>query len=89
MAAIGKWMYSEVAKMDKLKPCPFCGGSALYLEERAFAGIGKIDVLFSVKCVVCGSRTRGSVVNDMAEADRKIIASMNWNRRAEDDKQRH
>lgn len=75
--------------MDKLKPCPFCGGSALYFEERAFAGLGKVDVLLSVKCVTCGGRTRGIVVNDMAEADRKMIASMIWNRRAEDDQQGH
>lgn len=72
--------------MDKLKSCPFCGGSALYIEERAFAGIGKIDVLLSVKCVTCGSRTKGIRVNDVADADRKKMAAVEWNRRAEDGK---
>lgn len=71
--------------MAELKPCPFCGGIALYVEERAFAGLSKIDIFLAVRCTECGCRTKGVKVNGVESSDeRKAMAAVEWNRRAED-----
>lgn len=57
--------------MDKLKPCPFCGGEA-YIQSLPTARKTKI---YSVKCR-CGVMFRFM--------DRKYKAIEAWNRRATD-----
>lgn len=55
--------------MSTLKPCPFCGGGALYTPTC------HIDV---VQCRVCGAQGMAA----MGQPEAAIAA---WNRRAEDD----
>lgn len=72
--------------MDKLKPCPFCGGKAFYLEKRAFTAAG-IDVFLAVKCTECGCQTKDVKVTGVENRyERKSMAAVKWNRRAEDGK---
>lgn len=59
--------------MDRLKPCPFCGGKAVIM---------KIDIppmreLWRVECSVCGAATWYRLV----ERDFAVEA---WNRRAKE-----
>ena len=53
---------------DKLKPCPFCGGNAVYIEKR--------DIFISkfVTCAKCGIETRRNYL-------RKDKAIEHWNTR--------
>ena len=55
----------------KLKPCPFCGGVAMTICDRAPSE----DSLFWVRCFGCGAET--SLFNSEEEAKEA------WNRRAE------
>lgn len=74
--------------MNKLKPCPFCGGAA-YLERchRAFINAETTRVAF-VRCKNCNARTGRFKLEDYGktshstEANEKAIEA--WNRRAED-----
>lgn len=59
--------------MDKLKPCPFCGGKDIIVRPVQYAGIVKTH--FYVQCRECFARTR-----DYATRPKAIEA---WNRRAE------
>lgn len=66
----------------KLEPCPFCGGSALYLEERAWVWSAENDVFLAVRCTECGCRTKGVKVNGVdSGVKRKTMAAVEWNRR--------
>lgn len=69
--------------MDKLQPCPFCGGKA----KRKF---GKYNLLgaygtpnearrwFGVQCSTCG------VAQPKRKYDTRELATEAWNRRAEE-----
>ncbi len=64
--------------MEKLKPCPFCGGEAKVYSVNIF----KAEIY--VKCQTCNSRTltyKGGHFGDT-----KYLAIQAWNRRANDDK---
>ena len=58
--------------MDKLKPCPFCGGEATVRYE------GHANVL-SVGCRECNIRTAYMVADDIGVSE----AAAAWNRRTE------
>ena len=64
--------------MDKLKPCPFCGGQASikhYESKKLF----RKNIQYSyVQCNACNART------EIAYTDAEV--SYKWNRRAEDGK---
>lgn len=64
--------------MDKLKPCPFCGGAAKLKEVT----IGSTMSAYIVRCgdVDCGVRPSTSYFRLKKEAIKR------WNRRAEDGK---
>lgn len=55
--------------MDKLKPCPFCGGKADIYEDNCYSQ-------FYVQCGVCGCST----VLDCCEEN--VVAA--WNMRVEE-----
>ena len=55
--------------MEKLKPCPFCGGKAVIAETSPSSG------RFFISCVPCGIRTFSS------EKQQKLVEC--WNRRAD------
>ena len=61
--------------MIELKPCPFCGGTKFWVENRNWAGIVPRYV---VTCVRCFKRS------DPRTTERR--ARKEWNRRAEDGK---
>lgn len=74
--------------MDRLKPCPFCGGMPLFLEERKWVARTDRykDVFLSVCCTKCGCRTSGALVTDVEnDDDRKDMAAVAWNRRVRDE----
>lgn len=58
--------------MDKLKPCPFCGGTDLHLES--FSGWGN-DVIVCYECLATFSQQEIICEEDLIEA---------WNRRADE-----
>ena len=69
--------------MDKLKPCPFCGGMA----ELTVVGNPPYGAFIIVKCTICGGASkgyffRGEVPNypleDSIGGEKAISA---WNRR--------
>jgi hypothetical protein len=69
----------------KLELCPFCGGSASYLEGRAWVWNAERDVFLAVRCTECGCRTKGVKVNGVdSSVKRKAMAAVEWNRRAGD-----
>ena len=65
----------------ELKPCPFCGGDAQFIEE--YRGMGGSELCFYVECKICKARTRstGGVWDDekMRQAPNKAVER--WNRR--------
>lgn len=59
--------------MDKLKPCPFCGGEAGFIEPIYVRS--EADYPYVIECSQCGIQT--SIYNNQDQA----IAA--WNRRVE------
>lgn len=81
--------------MDKLKPCPFCGGEAVLTQLTAVynSGRGSLTTDFYVNCTECEVRTTqyesevyisasGDVVVDADGAQTAVEA---WNRRTSDE----
>jgi len=58
--------------MDKLKPCPFCGGKAII--EKDVLGPNRLFI-YRGECALCSSRT-----GDYTEYEEAIKA---WNTRVE------
>ena len=70
--------------MAELKPCPFCGGMAIYLEERALRWEG-MEARISVKCYNCGCRTNSLKEGEIyGERTAKEVVERVWNRRHKD-----
>lgn len=69
--------------MEKLKPCPHCGGEAALIQERS----GKL-IIWRGSCEPsegCAAQTDGFYVNDAQTADEaKQAAIAAWNRRTPD-----
>ena len=66
--------------MDKLKPCPFCGGQQLYDNIGVHydeSGLSDVRYFYSVVCINCGCRT--------ASFEQKLNAIESWNRRVSDE----
>ena len=69
--------------MDKLKPCPFCGGEAYYVgidsrPEGAFRTVG-------VECRRCGAYPYAVTLSISLPADeQRQSAARHWNRRYND-----
>jgi Lar family restriction alleviation protein len=71
--------------VDKLKPCPFCGGKGEITRDTETIGHGSGDTVYFVKCRCCGARTKaiGALEADGTEA-KKLVAAVLWEMRAED-----
>lgn len=82
---------SLVEKCESLKPCPFCGGKAIFRIERAMeTDVKDAKFLFSIRCDKCGvsSPRFYSVIcrvdnkgNFKALSDERQKAIADWNRR--------
>ena len=69
--------------MTELKPCPFCGGKAKYI-ERGNEDIGLKETV--IHCTVCNTRQAHKWLRyqyDFELVRTKTIEA--WNRRADDD----
>lgn len=64
--------------MEKLKPCPFCGG------EAAVYSINLFRAEIQVICKKCRNRTLAYKGGDYD--DTKYLVTQAWNRRVNDDK---
>lgn len=71
-AALLEWARKENS-MNKLKPCPFCGGEAVIVDGTQPRNIGK----FSVVCGMCFCATPWEINQENAE--------FTWNRRADNE----
>lgn len=60
--------------MEKLKPCPFCGGESSYLDHRFYG----LDNTYGIECVKCKAQSYQFFNSRAAAADA-------WNRRANDE----
>lgn len=70
--------------MDKLKPCPFCGGEAYYRKPEHLKGTA-FDIM-RIECKKCGAAPYAVEVYEFdTEADKKEAIARFWNRRAEND----
>ena len=56
--------------MDELKPCPFCGGTKLWIENTNIAGV---IPQWTVTCVKCFKRSKPQTTKNRATKE--------WNRR--------
>ena len=75
----------------ELKPCPFCGGVAVFNVSEAFHYNGKVGFRFCVKCSKCGTTkpsTRQNISFEMGSDGRVNLiddgrgkAAVEWNGR--------
>ena len=74
-----------VNPMEKLKPCPFCGGYA-ELKVQTVRGFDE-HRSYKVACTECGTFAGNGIIFDLyiksKTAERRAIAA--WNRRVESD----
>lgn len=83
-------MRNECMYMTPLKPCPFCGGEAVFGKVLAYMSEGR-----NVKCVKCGARSNSYLIDTpkmtfngaddgtrMSVEQAKEKAATAWNRRA-------
>lgn len=40
---------------ESLKPCPFCGGKAMFLTITNMSSHSAVGVMFKIKCMKCGT----------------------------------
>ena len=77
----------QIPDVIKLSNCPFCGGGAFFLEERAIELAGQVPYL-RVQCRDCGVKTdKIKLLNADGERDEETerVAKLNlanaWNKR--------
>ena len=71
--------------IDKLKPCPFCGGTKLKLTKKRTKYKGHDAYIASIRCNSC--HARGGTVTNLTipyavKEDVEAIAIERWNKRA-------
>ena len=64
---------------EELKPCPFCGGEALFETNQAISSHIEYEA-YRVSCWTCGVRTGWHA---LSEGKKHVIEI--WNRRADDE----
>lgn len=81
--------------MDKLKPCPFCGGQAM-VNQTAYGttDLASCKLSFSIGCQKCGAtapKSRGFIAINLSSNgdlniwhDDRTAAIEAWNRRVSD-----
>ena len=66
----------------KLKPCPFCGGTAKVYREKNHGGLdGSV-----VRCENCGAKAEWKALSYTTACDHEAAEA--WNRRAKDESDR-
>ena len=79
---------------ESLKPCPFCGGKAMFLTIRNKPLHSDVGVMFKIKCMKCGTEFPKSYECEMymdqdggirTGKDERTKAITDWNRRANDE----
>lgn len=80
--------------MEKLKPCPFCGGKAVFFAESNRSSHTDVGFEFSIKCTVCNVKSPFKYavsfhLNENGEihptTDKRNKAIEEWNRRVDND----
>ena len=80
---------------EELKPCPFCGGKAMFLTITNKSSHLAVGVMFKIKCMKCGTELPKSYECEMYRdqgggirtgKDERTKATTDWNRRANDGK---
>lgn len=80
---------------ESLKPCPFCGGKAMFLTITNMSSHSAIGVMFKIKCMKCGTELPKRYECEMymdqdggirTGKDERTKATTDWNRRANDGK---
>lgn len=80
---------------ERLKPCPFCGGNAIFLTITNKSSHSAVGVMFKIKCMKCGTELPKSYECEMymdqdggirTGKDERTKATTDWNRRANDGK---
>lgn len=80
---------------EKLKPCQFCGGKAMFLTITNKSSHSAVGVMFKIKCMKCGTELPKSYECEMymdqdggirTGKDERTKATTDWNRRASDGK---
>lgn len=78
---------------ESLKPCPFCGGKAMFLTTINKSSHSAVGVMFKIKCMKCGTELPKSYECEMymdqdggirTVKDERTKATTDWNRRAND-----
>ena len=59
---------------NELKPCPFCGGSAIFYSYDPFDGYQGNNTMYAVECTKCVATVKGIT---------EEIAKSKWNRRTD------
>lgn len=79
----------------ELKPCPFCGGEAMFLTVTNKSSHSAVGVMFEIKCTKCGTKFPKSYECEMymdqdggirTGKDERMKAIADWNRRVNDGK---
>lgn len=79
---------------EELKPCPFCGGKAMFLTIINKSSHLAVGVMFKIKCIKCGTELPKSYECEMymdqggvirTGKDERTKATTDWNRRALED----
>ena len=78
---------------ESLKPCPFCGGKAMFLTTTNKSSHSDVVVMFKIKCMKCGTELPKSYECEMymdqdgsirTGKDERTKATTDWNRRSND-----
>lgn len=71
--------------MDKLKPCPFCGGKPFCFVEEQTTVMSEPYVRAIVRCTNCEARIQRIKDGYVSESTVKNMVIEAWNKRSDDE----